>query len=764
MKTNGMILASLLAGAVFAQGVRLAEAQNLVSSSAPIAPDGSGLFGDAPDSGAYAEGVRAINQGRWSDAIAIFTRVADQADQHADGALYWKAYAFSKQGQAGSALEFCDKLRREHPGSNWIEECGALEIEIHAKSGQPVQPGAQDSDDLKLLALANLMQHDEKRALAEIDEIVNSDSSEKLKQGALFIMGQHHTDTIYPQIARISYIQGDVRVARGEEKNRHKGDAWEMAAADLPLESGFSLVTGSDGRAEIELEDASTLYLGENSVLIFNNLHTTAGIPYTELALLSGTISLHVRPYVAGEIFILHTPTDNIVTKYPGSSRFRVNSFSDGIGITPIGSGVVLGLAGSERQGLIPGQTLYFKDGRRILDAGPIHAPDFSSWDQWVADRFSARSAAMEALEKAAGLTAPLPGLADLQGRGNFFPCEPYGTCWEPSVPLKQTADASQTPTEPAQPDSASRLVSDSTPAQSTGSGSKTRNIQFIGPSAASGPPEQSADGFFFPCMPGQLQYSLVPSSFPRNGQNLYPNGYYSAVPWAWAECHAGSWLYRGHHYAWVVGGRHHHPPVHWVKYGNTVAFVPVHPRDVKDRPPVNRRNVLFAVNSKNPRMIERIESPVGRPISLLREPPKEFRNASMPALARADEPHMTAHQIREVAAVKGMPIRSTGTPITFDHRSQSFMMARQEIHAGHTVTVNAPITNSGGNLQSRAVGPSGGGGGSSGGNHSSGGGGVSAGSGSHSGGSSSSSASASSSSASSGASSSASGSGGAHH
>jgi hypothetical protein len=36
--------------------------------------------------------------------------------------------------------------------------------------------------------------------------------------------------------------------------------------ADLPIEVGFSLVTGS-GRAEIEFEDASTLYLGENSVL-----------------------------------------------------------------------------------------------------------------------------------------------------------------------------------------------------------------------------------------------------------------------------------------------------------------------------------------------------------------------------------------------------------------------------------------------------------------------------------------------------------------
>ena len=34
---------------------------------------------------------------------------------------------------------------------------------------------------------------------------------------------------------------------------------------------------------------------------------------------------------------------------------------------------------------------------------------------------------------KAAGLTAPVPGLDALNGQGQFFACEPYGTCWEPT-------------------------------------------------------------------------------------------------------------------------------------------------------------------------------------------------------------------------------------------------------------------------------------------------------------------------------------------
>ena len=379
--------------------------------------------------------MRAINNSRWADAVEIFSRIASQGGTHADGALFWKAYAENKQGQPFTALETCSALRHEHSGSNWIEDCGALEIEIHAKNGQPVQPQAVQSDDLKLLALASLMQHDEKKALSEIDQILNGeDSSEKLKQGALFIMGEHHTDTIFPQIARLSFVDGDVRIQSGVEEKHHKDGDWEVATNNLPLESGYSVVTG-EGRAEIELEDASTLYLAPNSVLAVNDLSSTAGIPNTDMALLSGTVTLHVHPNVAGEKFILRTPTDNVVTKYPQSAYFRISSYTDGMAFTPMGGGTlgVMSGLGLGHEELTPGHTLYFKDNYRIMDAGPTHPPDFGSWDRWVADRTAAREQATAEALKASGLNAPIPGLADLAGQGKFFPCEPYGTCWAPT-------------------------------------------------------------------------------------------------------------------------------------------------------------------------------------------------------------------------------------------------------------------------------------------------------------------------------------------
>ena len=199
--------------AAFARTAPALQSEKLLASGAAIDPGSIGASAEALDSNAYAQGTRAINDGRWSDAVAIFSQVASQGGEHADGALYWKAYAQNKLGQSSSALETCGALRRDHSGSNWIEECGALEIEIHAKSGQPVQPKEQQSDDLKLLALADLMQHDEKRALSQIDQILNSsDSSAALEKGAL---GKHHGTAIL-------YTRHSVSADRARQHGRRR--------------------------------------------------------------------------------------------------------------------------------------------------------------------------------------------------------------------------------------------------------------------------------------------------------------------------------------------------------------------------------------------------------------------------------------------------------------------------------------------------------------------------------------------------------------
>src|ERR1700733_9799442 len=170
------------------------------------------------------------------------------------------------------------------------------------------------------------------------------------------------SDATYPQIVRISYLEGDVRIARGKDNEKDTGNDWETAPADLPLETGFNLAT-LDGRAEIEFEDGSTVYLGENSVLSFTDLHTTGDVPHTEMTLLAGTLSLHIETSIPGESFLLNTPTDSINNVYPKKSYLRYDSYLDAIAITPQKpetfrvSATVVKLAAR-------GKTLFYNDGK----------------------------------------------------------------------------------------------------------------------------------------------------------------------------------------------------------------------------------------------------------------------------------------------------------------------------------------------------------------------------------------------------------------
>jgi hypothetical protein len=704
------------------------------------AVDTTGFGGGSPDGLIFLEGTRAINEGRWNDAVTIFSKIAERRTDHADGALYWMAYAENKLGQAGSALETCARLRNGFPKSGWLDECGALEIEIHAGNGQPVTPKPEQSDDLKLLALNSMLQHDTARAKVELEEILNDeDSSQRLKEGAQFLLGQHHTGVAYPQIARVSFVEGDVRIARGKENENSTGSAWEKAEANTPLETGFSLVTGT-GRAEIELEDASTLYLGDDSVLAINDLHTTDGIPYSEMALLSGTATLHVKPYVPGEMFILKTPTDdNLMAAYPNTSLLRVTSYVDATAITAQEGGI-LRLPGSTQQATT-GQTLYFRGGHRIEMAGLKDQGAYGDWDKWVADRVAARTKAMQEAMTSAGLASPMPGLEELASQGRFFDCAPYGKCWEPAG-YAETAETGAVGSN----EQAAQSVNGSGTQQAANPPGGTKPTfgtvavgQLKKDNAAGGfssPGLVSDDEEFFPCYPGALGYHSTTGSGQHKLTGASTN--HGTQAYAWGVCHAGSWIEHRHHYVWVVGKRHHHEPVQWIKSGRLVAIVPIHPRDVKGEPPVNGKEKVFPVVSKGGAMPEPVRLGAEKPIEVLKSPPKEFRAANLPPLERAAEPRVAAHEVKDSTSAK-VPAERPGISITFDHKSQSFLMARQTMQGNRTVMVTAPITNRGGDLQSHAasVGGAGGGvshaagGGSSGGSggatHSSGGGSSSA-------------------------------------
>jgi hypothetical protein len=414
------------------------------------------------------------------------------------------------------------------------------------------------------------------------------------------------------------------------------------------------------------------------------------------------------------------------------------------------------------------GQTMTLHEGQRIDSANSGDPQTFSAWDKWVADRIAQRDTATAEIMKESGLTEPIPGMAEMAGQGTFFDCAPYGTCWEPSAPAEQhargggPADDSQASSSAASQSPAAAARARSSVSRNTGPGATLYNTY---------------EEDYFPCVPLDLRYQLYRNYLTWQTASIDPtfNPYPDAYDWA--VCHAGSWIHRNHRYVWVANHRRHHlEPVRWVKCGRTVAFVPIHPYDVKGRPPLNRKEEVFTLDRKNGLSIERGKLDGNHPIELLKAPPRELRAAFVPPLSRAAEPHLATHQIKDGFGSKGNLARTGGIPLSFDHKSQTFMMARQGMQGSRTANTFAPVTNRNGNLQGGSGGYRGSFGGSSGsrgsfggssGAHSGGGGNFGGSSGSHSGGSSSSSSSSSASSGStSGGSSSGSsaGSSGGHH
>src|SRR6266446_10048971 len=64
---------------------------------------------------------------------------------------------------------------------------------------------------------------------------------------------------VAPAVARISLIQGDVSVQRGDT-----GD-WAAAALNQPLVAGDRVSTGDGSQAELQLDHSNILRLGNNA-------------------------------------------------------------------------------------------------------------------------------------------------------------------------------------------------------------------------------------------------------------------------------------------------------------------------------------------------------------------------------------------------------------------------------------------------------------------------------------------------------------------
>lgn len=145
----------------------------------------------------YAAGKKAVYDSNWQQALSSFSQIIKLGGARVDEALYWQAYSQNKLGERSEALTSIAQLKREYPRSSWLNDAGALQLEIQQATGHSPNPENQPDCELKLLALNSLMNTEPDRAVPILEKFLNSSGSGacggNLMDKALFVLAQSNS-------------------------------------------------------------------------------------------------------------------------------------------------------------------------------------------------------------------------------------------------------------------------------------------------------------------------------------------------------------------------------------------------------------------------------------------------------------------------------------------------------------------------------------------------------------------------------------------
>ncbi len=147
----------------------------------------------------YDEGQKALRDQNWSVAAEQFQKAIKSDQAKADAAMYWRAHALYQASRNNEATSQIKTLERSYPDSRWVKEAQALKIE-HEGS---VDTSGLD-DDLRIFALAQLMDRDPQRALPLVLDALENTQSESVRNDALFVLGMSDEPAAQEAIAEIA--------------------------------------------------------------------------------------------------------------------------------------------------------------------------------------------------------------------------------------------------------------------------------------------------------------------------------------------------------------------------------------------------------------------------------------------------------------------------------------------------------------------------------------------------------------------------------
>jgi FecR protein len=528
-----------------------------------------------------------------------------------------------------------------------------------------------------------------------------------------------------PQMVWVNYAEGEVKLSPGHNGEVKLGKDWIEANRGQVMEDGYTLVT-EKGRAEIEFEDGTVVYLAENSALEFAWLWVTEkGATKTELNLLTGTATI---AHTSHDEVDLETPVMRM--RFLGIDTTRVECALNAVVIRSL-EGSILGsegitrLAAGESAAYVGGKLIALKGMEQTMDEDELskwgvrtvrqreidQPAEGDEWDQWVAGRMATRQALVAEGLKESGLKEPIPGLAGMVEGGRFFDC-PQGRCWGTSERAGQAAMAA-----PAAATATAR------PTIVVNQTMLTRCPMEAWQVAAGGTVTQ-----YGTCLAGTWN---DPQWGPNDPCRRWDPARKMYVYWAGCDVYP----------TWVAGRRHHHS-CHFVKTGHhRVGIVPRHPQDQIGHRLLNAKSGILVLATEKGKLQAGVQPVPSKGVHVVEGVPRGMeRGVERAVMENAPRVTQPVIEMKLAEAILPRGVLGAGhaegqksvTTIRLDYKTGNFVGRSTTGGTSHGV-VMAHVGGGGAGMGGHA-GSGGGGGGSHG---SSGGGGGHSGGGGTSGGSS---------------------------
>jgi hypothetical protein len=225
------------------------------------------------------------------------------------------------------------------------------------------------------------------------------------------------------RIVRISYVEGEVRLDNGH--------GYESATMNVPLTERNWLQTGSDGWAEVQMEDGSIIRLAPDTVIAFTQLaRSSSGGTLTTVDLDQGEAVFKIAKHNDSDFNVTVKKSTIALTQ---SGSFRVTSttanplevavWKGEVGVTETETGGEVVVKKNETFVLDPSDV-----SRYALDKG-ADADDLDQWSKQRDDYLGTYASARGAYNQ-----SPYQyGESDLNYYGQYFDEPGYGSVWQPN-------------------------------------------------------------------------------------------------------------------------------------------------------------------------------------------------------------------------------------------------------------------------------------------------------------------------------------------